>query len=125
MVQTVSTLNCFINPYVENSRNHVAVMRGPIVYALESPDLPAGVKIWDVVLPVDIRLQPRHDAALLGGVTVLEGRAKVSSDGDFAGALYKTLLPPTARSADIRLIPYYAWANRGISHMTVWVPVAR
>jgi len=24
----------------------------------------------------------------------------------------------------VRLIPYYAWANRGISHMTVWMPLA-
>jgi DUF1680 family protein len=29
-----------------------------------------------------------------------------------------------ARTARIRLIPYYAWANRGMSHMTVWIPLA-
>src|SRR5205807_431233 len=33
------------NPYVEETRNQVAVMRGPIVYCLESTDLPEGVGI--------------------------------------------------------------------------------
>jgi DUF1680 family protein len=26
---------------------------------------------------------------------------------------------------DIRLIPYYAWGNRGKGEMTVWMPLAR
>src|SRR5207249_3861383 len=38
------------NPYVEETRNQVAVMRGPIVYCLESTDLPAGVRLLDVSL---------------------------------------------------------------------------
>jgi DUF1680 family protein len=26
---------------------------------------------------------------------------------------------------DLRLIPYYAWGNRGPSEMTVWMPLRR
>lgn len=111
------------NPYVEAARNQVAVMRGPIVYALESPDLPAGVRITEVALPARIKLTPRHDEKLLGGVTVLEGRARLIPGGGRTGTLYETLRPEGERYTDIKLIPYYAWANRGVSYMTVWMPV--
>ena len=33
------------NPLVEETRNQVAIERGPIVYCLESPDLPKGVRV--------------------------------------------------------------------------------
>src|SRR5439155_16795210 len=36
------------NPYVEEARNQLAVMRGPMVYCLESVDLPRGVRLLDV-----------------------------------------------------------------------------
>ena len=42
------------NPLVEEDLNQVAVQRGPIVYCLESPDLPRGVKISDVLIPLDM-----------------------------------------------------------------------
>ena len=33
-------------------------------------------------------------------------------------------LSPTTDSVDITLIPYYAWSNRGLSTMRVWLPLA-
>jgi DUF1680 family protein len=111
------------NPLVEETRNQVCVKRGPLVYCLESPDLPPGVRVGDVVLSRNIQLTPRFDEKLLGGVTVLEGEALARPAGDWTGRLYR----PVAASAEdrpvrIRLIPYYAWANRGKSEMTVWMP---
>ncbi|HRW05617.1 MAG TPA: glycoside hydrolase family 127 protein, partial [Caldilineaceae bacterium] len=38
------------HPLVEETRNQVAVMRGPVVYCLESPDLPAGARPIAVAL---------------------------------------------------------------------------
>lgn len=111
------------NPYVESARNQVAVMRGPLVYALESPDLPAGVRVSEIALPAGIRLTPRFDRELLGGVTVLEGEARRIPEGDWTATLYRTLRTPQLQAMRVRLIPYYAWANRGMSHMTVWIPV--
>jgi len=63
------------NPRVEEVRNQVAIMRGPVVYCLESIDLPDDVKIAEVHIPRDIQLTQRHDRKLLGGITVLEGEA--------------------------------------------------
>ncbi len=54
------------NPLVEEDLNQVAIQRGPIVYCLESPDLPAGVKISDALIPSDMKLTARYDQRLLG-----------------------------------------------------------
>ena len=44
------------HPKAEEIRNHVAVMRGPMVYCLEGMDLPAGVSILEVYAPDDMAL---------------------------------------------------------------------
>jgi len=111
------------HPKVEEARNQVAIQRGPLVYCLEGIDLPHGVSLADVHIGRDIRLAPRHDRALLGGVTVLEGDAWYAPAGDWRGSLYRTLGTEAARRVPIRLIPYYAWNNRGPTPMSVWLPL--
>ena len=44
------------NPLVEETRNQVAIKRGPIVYCLESPDLPKDVRVQDVAIRADAKL---------------------------------------------------------------------
>jgi uncharacterized protein len=111
------------HPLVEETKGQVCVKRGPLVYCLESPDLPPGVRVADVVLPRDARLTPRYNSNLLGGVTVLEGQALARPAGDWNGRLYRSVAAaPPEKPVAIRLIPYYAWANRGKSEMTVWMP---
>ena len=44
------------NPRLEQARSQAAVMRGPIVYCLESIDLPAAVNIDQVFHPPRRRL---------------------------------------------------------------------
>ena len=39
-----------------------------------------------------------------------------------ATALYRRVPAVKADSVLLRLIPYYAWCNRGVSEMTVWLP---
>jgi DUF1680 family protein len=118
------------NPVVEETRNQAAVMRGPMLYCLESIDLPEDVSILDVLLPRDVNLTARFDKNLLGGVTVLKGQALYVKDSKWsqepydAENLYRQLSDMSPKPLAIRLIPYYSWANRGISQMTVWLPVA-
>ena len=111
------------HPLVEELRNQVAVMRGPVLYCLESHDLPEGVPTCEVRIPRDIELDSRHDSDLLGGVTVLEGVAQRLPQGDWANRLYKALPQAAPQSIPLRLVPYYAWANRSVGEMTVWMPV--
>jgi uncharacterized protein len=111
------------HPLVEEVRNQVAVQRGPVVYCVESTDLPGGVRVQDVVVPRGIDLKPRFDPGPLGGVTVLEGRAEARREPDWTGSLYRELATTPPKPFDLRLIPYFAWGNRGRSEMSVWLPL--
>lgn len=114
------------NPFVEEALNQVAVQRGPVVYCLESADLPEGVRILEVHIPAGIKLSPRIDSQLFGErVVVLEGEAVRIPQGDWTRRLYRDLHNPMPEKIDIRLVPYYAWGNRGAGEMTVWMPLLR
>jgi DUF1680 family protein len=106
----------------EEATNQVAVQRGPVVYAVESTDLPEGVRIEQAALrrgapltPVDTRLDGHRIVALDGDIAVLPDAA--------SEALYDDLGAEELRTASVRLIPYFAWGNRGPSEMSVWMPV--
>lgn len=111
------------HPLVEETRNHLAVKRGPIVYCLESIDLPEGKSLADVRIPGDVELRPRFDTDLLDGVTVLEGTFMSSKEGDWRNQLYREYKSPQAMSTHAKLIPYCTWSNRGPSEMSVWLPL--
>lgn len=94
----------YANEKVKEDNGKVALMRGPVVYCIEAVDHPE-VEIASVALAKKADLRAEFRAGLLGGVTVLEGKA-------LAGG--KNEVPLTA-------IPGYAWANREKGAMTVWI----
>ncbi|UCG57775.1 MAG: glycoside hydrolase family 127 protein [Phycisphaerales bacterium] len=112
------------DPLVEHTRNQVAVMRGPVVYCLESIDVPGGVRFEDICLAADAKWTVQHRPELLGGVTVLRTKALVidkSVTRDVGG--YRQVGDIQPGRTDITMIPYYAWNNRLESKMAVWLPV--
>jgi DUF1680 family protein len=111
------------NPAVEETRNHVAVMRGPIVYCVESRDLPSAIRVSDVRIPREAKFSARFDKSTLGGVDVIEGKAMASPDGAWDGELYREVKPAPAKEFDLKLVPYFAWGNRGNSEMSIWLPL--
>jgi DUF1680 family protein len=110
------------NPLVEETLNQVAVQRGPIVYCLESTDLPKGVRLQDVAIDADAKLSSHFEPKLLGGVEVVEAAGVVRSGGDWSKTLYRPLQRGDARPIRLTLVPYFAWSNRGPSEMSVWIP---
>jgi DUF1680 family protein len=112
------------NPLVEEDLNQVAIQRGPIVYCVESPDLPSGVKISDVMIPSDMNLVARYDQRLLDGVVVLEGKALARQKTNWSGNLYREFQREDMKQINVRFIPYCVWQNRGKSEMSVWLPIA-
>jgi len=112
------------HPEVEEAHNQVAVMRGPIVYCLEGVALPDDVPVHEVHIPRDIELTATFDPELLGGVTVLKGTACRRPGPDWSDKLYAELPTASCACLPIRLIPYYAWLNRGQHDMRVWLPLA-
>ncbi|ALJ01639.1 aceric acid hydrolase [Rufibacter tibetensis] len=112
------------NPLVEETRNQVAVKRGPVVYCVESVDFPMDKSVFDLVLPADIEFQPKLMRIANSDVMGLEGKAKLSSSGNWENQLYREVARGN-QSVQVRLIPYYAWGNRGHSEMSVWMPLSR
>lgn len=95
------------NPLVETTKNQVTVKRGPVVYCLESTDLPRE-NIFDVLIPATIKLQPIPMKVDIGNVMVLTGDAKILQSSNWKNTLYKEVSTAT-KPVKIKLIPYYAW----------------
>ena len=111
------------NPLVEETRNQVAVKKGPVVYCLESSDLPQE-SIFNVVIPSNIKLKSTSMKIDKGNIMALTGDAKLLQNGNWKNTLYRQV-NTTTKPIRIKLIPYYAWANRGKTDMTVWLPLMR
>jgi len=87
------------HPKVQGHAGKGALTRGPLVYCLESVDNP-DVDIFTAKLdPASLRDEFVPD--LLGGCVVIHGK---TTDGK-----------------PLKFVPYFLWANRGESQMTVWV----
>ena len=109
------------NPLVEETLGQVAFKRGPIVYCLESIDLPPTVRVMDVGVPATAQLLARHDPHLLGGVVTLDGTLLARTAGDWSGQLYREVKRPEPKPVKVRLVPYAFWGNRGPSEISVWL----
>mgnify|MGYP001793688845 CR=1 FL=1 len=109
------------NPLIEEVRNQVAIKRGPIVYCVETPDLPKNAGILDVYLPEDSKLRAQYRPDVLGGVCVIDGEVTIRKDTQ--NGMYHTANKPEWEKTTIQFVPYFAWSNRGASDMTVWLPV--
>jgi DUF1680 family protein len=126
------------NPRVDAIRGCAAVQRGPLVYCFESHDQPTGVDLLDV--QVD-RSQPLLDGPLMFSgrkVSVqVAGRMpeRAGQDAPYSplaagdatagdGTANDGAASAAAQAVTLTAIPYFAWGNRGMQSMRVWVPVA-
>lgn len=112
------------NPLVEETRNQVAVKRGPLVYCLESADLNASQKVVDIVIPASTKWKTVPFTIGTAKLTALEGEVALLQSNKWKNQLYREVNTTTA-PVKVRLIPYYAWANRGQTDMSVWLPLKR
>jgi hypothetical protein len=97
---------------VADDRGRVALQRGPLVYCAEWPD--NGGRALNIVVPRDARLQSEFRSDLLGGVQVVVGQVHAIGRAVEGG-------PPRTMFHELIAIPYYAWANRGMGEMAVWL----
>ena len=133
------------NPRLEQDRNQAAVVRGPVVYCLEAVDLaagserdqtgarslpaerrhhPHGTPLDEIHLPRDFAPAAHYEPDLLGGVAVLEGTAIRVTGRPWQHELYRRGEAGDRLPVPIRMIPYFAWHNRGNHAMAVWLPLA-
>ncbi|MDE5672595.1 MAG: glycoside hydrolase family 127 protein [Duncaniella sp.] len=112
------------NPLVEETRNHTAVKRGPLVYCLEGIDIEGGKALDDILIPADAKFTPQDITIDGRRMTALETEARLVDGGDWTGKLYREV-GSADKKVKVTLIPYFAWGNRDKSEMSVWLPLAR
>lgn len=114
------------NPAVTEDRGRVAFQRGPIVFCMEQLDQPndhATINFADYVVDAHGETEEHFEPALLDGVMVLSHPGKISKTATDTPLYFAASVPAAAASATtIKLIPYYAWANRTPAQMQVWIP---
>ena len=119
----------YSHPYVLENTDHVALMRGPILYAIEEIDQPDfGLRITDLhewVLPRAAEITAQLESDLLKGVVTLTTMAQTRDwDEMWTHALYHSAPADSTRKVHampLKAIPYYAWANRASGQMRVWL----
>ncbi len=55
---------------------------------------------------------------------VLETQGNVSANRRWTGQLYREIEPSQQAQLPVRLVPYFAWGNRGNPEMSVWLPLS-
>jgi DUF1680 family protein len=116
------------HPRVDATRSCLAIQRGPLVYCLETQDQLEQAGLLDVAIDPERPLRAGWSEELFGGLMLVEAEGYLLGSKSWEGQLYR----PRNGSAGvethaIRLaaIPYFAWGNRGLSSMRVWIPEAR
>jgi DUF1680 family protein len=97
------------HPRADAIRGCVALERGPLVYAVETADLPSGIVLEDLALP---DLGP-------GAAGVVP-----NDRPDLGTSIVGLAVPGVAAGGRVQAgaIPYFAWSNRDAAGMRVWIP---
>ncbi|KAI9363355.1 hypothetical protein DFJ73DRAFT_810802 [Zopfochytrium polystomum] len=111
------------SPQVVRNAGRVALQRGPLVYCVESVDN-AGIDVHTAVVPRAASIEARWEPELLGGVMTL--RVPIENEDappqcERDSAYGDGGVDSSRAGGVIVAIPYYAWGNRGDSHMNVWL----
>jgi len=109
------------NKMVEEDCGQAAVECGPLVYCMEKQD--AECSLDDISLQIGTEWK-RNQLQISGtSVETLTGHAiQISHEEENRQALYQTLRQEHRKEIPVRMIPYYAWDNRGNGEMRIWFP---
>ncbi len=99
------------NDKVISDNEKIALMRGPMVYCAEWPDY-QDKHVLNLILEKDAVLKSKYYPEMLGGIVVLNGKAKNTV----------RVNETATKESEVKFtaIPYYSWANRGSGEMAVW-----
>ncbi len=118
------------NPAVNEDRGRVAFQRGPIVFCMEHLDQidhEHGMDMTYFTAQLGASTTDHFEPNLLDGVMVLDHPGTIGKAKGDTGLYYSATAPEKVEEAPttLKLIPYYAWANRGPAGMQVWIPYSR
>ena len=78
----------------------------------------------DVALDRTAGFDVQHADAPLGGYSVIRTSGVKLAAMDNDDNLYATYSVGAEQGLALTLVPYFAWNNRGLAEMTVWMPLA-
>lgn len=107
----------FANPKVRQDAGRAALMRGPLVYCVETTD--NGQDLNGISLAGDPASAKTAEIAALEGAIALDV-AVTRETADWGTDLYRTA-PPKSTSSTARFVPYHLWDNREPGEMLVWI----
>jgi DUF1680 family protein len=113
------------NPRVSALRGSLALERGPLVYCLEDTDQAMPGRVEDVQMNATAAPVAEWQADLLGGVVVLRLEGYVPEHATAEERLYEPYHPAASvprQPVALTAVPYYAWGNRELDGMKVWIP---
>ncbi len=105
----------FASCKVSTDNGKAAFSRGPLIYCAE------GLDNGDDILGISVKKDALAEVSVSDR---LNGIAEITIEGYRTAAstsLY-SLERPKTEACRLTLIPYYAWGNRGLNQMRVWVP---
>jgi DUF1680 family protein len=92
---------------------------------VESIDLPKGKTIFDVAIAAKNNFKPALLTIENSPIMSLRGDAVLIDNSDWSKKLYREVSADAPKTIPVRLVPYYAWGNRGHGDMSVWLPLVR
>ena len=108
------------HPLVRETADMLCFARGPLIYCAEQADNGALLHLLRVSpeSTKSAQVEPLDIAGLTLPTLTVPGARILPPDH---AALYADWQPPRTEKTDIRLIPYFAWNNRGLGEMRVWI----
>ncbi|SDX31642.1 hypothetical protein SAMN05518855_101214 [Paenibacillus sp. CF384] len=108
------------HPLIRHTFGKTTLQRGPFVYCMEEAD--NGAHLHQVALLRGGDLEVQFNPQLLGGLcTITADAVRRGPAADWQQSLYASDMKWENTPMKATFIPYYAWANRGIGEMAVWV----
>ncbi|PDS79706.1 glycoside hydrolase family 127 protein [Rhizobium sp. L43] len=108
----------YANPKVRQDAGRVALMRGPLVYCVETTD--NGDDLNAIVLPRELPAAETVVLKDLNDAVALDLKVEREETSNWGTPLYRKA-PAERQVATARFVPYHLWDNRGPGEMLVWV----
>ncbi|RUT45270.1 glycoside hydrolase family 127 protein [Paenibacillus anaericanus] len=123
VVFSMPVLRMKAHPLVRQTFGKVALQRGPFVYCLEEAD--NGAELYQLKLPRNSTFEVKRDDRIHEGLNVIHvnGERWMAAE-NWQEHLYRSDSNWIMESTQLKFIPYFTWANRGLGEMSVWVEEA-
>ncbi|OWV90005.1 hypothetical protein ATY75_15475 [Rhizobium sp. N122] len=108
----------YANPKVRQDAGRVALMRGPLVYCVETTD--NGEDLNAIVLPRELPAAETIVLKDLNDAVALDLKVEREETSNWGTPLYRNA-PAERQVATARFVPYHLWDNRAPGEMLVWV----